>query len=59
MLDLAAAIRAASLTQEEWAKSQGFSPSYVTKLIKQQSIVINEVVYRPTKYKVRENGKQT
>ena len=55
MLDLAAAIRAANLTQEQWAQSQGFTPGYVTKLIKQQSIVIDGVVYRPTKYRVNTN----
>jgi hypothetical protein len=57
VLDLAAAIRAANLTQEQWAQSQGFTPGYVTKLIKQQSIVIDGVVYRPTKYRVKGNGK--
>ncbi len=53
--NLKAAIKAANLTQEHWAKSQGLTSVGASKLVTGGCIVIDGVVYRPTKYKVREN----
>ena len=50
-------IKAANLTQAEWAQSQGITPDGSTKLVKNGAIVVNEIVYRKTKYRVETRTK--
>ena len=57
MLNLKAAIRAANLTQEQWALTQGIAPNAASKMSTGGAIVINEIVYRPTKYRVPARSK--
>ena len=59
MLNLKAAIRAANQTQEKWAELQGIAPNSVSKMVQAGAIVIDEIVYRPTKYRVPNNTNLT
>ena len=52
MDNLKAAIKAANVTQAEWAQSQGITPVGASKLVKNGAIVVDTVVYRKTKYRV-------
>ncbi len=53
ILDLEAAIRAVNHNAKSWSQEQGCHVDNVYKMIRGGCIVIDGVVYRPTKYKVR------
>ena len=59
-LNLKAAVKAANATHQQWAQSQGITPKAVCGLIKEGAIVVDEIVYRKTKYRVgpRTEGKK-
>jgi hypothetical protein len=52
ILNLKAAIKAANANHQDWAQSQGITPKTVCELIKEGAIVVDEIVYRKTKYRV-------
>ena len=51
-MKLKQAVKLSGMTQEAWAKSQGTSPEYASRMSKAGAIVINGIVYRETKYRV-------
>jgi len=54
MIDLKAAIKAASTTQEKWASTQGITQVTASRMVTRGCIVDDEgLVYSPTKYTVR------